>query len=324
MAKKNDLNSLLYDIKRIQEHRVQLTDKKIEKIYKQLMKDLDAFLAEGYKKYADDEGRLYLQYLDKNRERAYFLQQIVDNVDNITPQLKKQMQDLIDDTYTACYVGMDNAVKQAYTSGEIAEIVKDIDVRPEVLEQTINNNISKLTLPTVLENQRALIVYQIQRELTIGLLNGDRYETMSKRIQERINVSEGKAKRIVRTEAHRNVESGFFDYANNIQSKLDGTGLVYVKTYRTMQDERVRPQVRRKTKSGWKTTYSKDSANHMNMEGITIPVNEKFRYSDGNTCMYPSSLELPPNHSVNCRCFLEYNLLTEEEYEKIKKYGGRM
>lgn len=314
---KDDLNSLLYEIKRIQEHRVKLTDKKIQKMYKQLMKDLDLFLAEGYKKYADKDGRLYLNYLDENRQRAYFLQQIVDNVDNLTPQLKRQMEKLIDDTYTACYVGMENSVKNAQTSEEIAEIVKDINVRPEVIEQAVNNNISKLTLPSVLESHRATIIYQIQRELTLGLLNGDRYETMSKRIQERINVSEGKARRIVRTEAHRNIESGFLECAEHMQAKFEGSGLVYTATWHTMLDEKVRPQQRRKVNGKWITTISKNGADHVKMEGKIVKAGEYFDLGGGIKTKAPS-MSGDAKNDCNCRCFLEYNILTEEEFKRAK------
>lgn len=324
MADNNDLNSLIYDIRRISEHRIELTDERIQAIYEQLEKDLDAFLADGYKKYADADGRLYLNYLDSYRKRAYFLQEIVDNVDNLTPKLKEEFENLIDETYETCYTGMIESLKNASTSEEIAELVQDIDVDPNTLKQALNNNISKLTLPAVLEAHRAEIIYQIQRELTLGLINGDRYEKMSKRISERCNVSKSKANNITRTESHRNVEGGFHDCAENINSKLDGSGLVYVKTYRTMKDERVRPNVRRKTKHGWKTYKSKNGADHQNMEGVTIPVNKMFTYSDGCKTMFPGSLELPARHACNCRCFLEYNLLTEEEYEKIKKNGGKM
>lgn len=311
---KQDLNSLLYDIKRIQEHRVQLTDKKIQKIYKQLMKDLDSFLAEGYRKYADKDGRLYLNYLDENRQRAYFLQQIVDNVNNLSPQLKKQMEELIDDTYTACYVGMEHSLKNAQTSAEVAELVKDINVRPEVIEQAVNNNISKLTLPAVMENHRAVIVYQIQRELMIGLLNGDRYETMSKRIQERINVSEGKARRIVRTEAHRNVESAFMECAEHMQSKFEGSGLIYAGTWRTMKDEKVRPQQRRKVNGKWVTTWSKNGADHMKMEGQTVKAGDYFDLGGGIKTKAPS-MSGDAKNDCNCRCFLEYNIMTLEEFK---------
>ena len=81
---KTSLNDILYDIRRIEENREILSEKKIKAIYQQLIKDIDAFLAEGYKKYADNDGKLYLAYLDGQRERAKFLREIIDNVDNIS------------------------------------------------------------------------------------------------------------------------------------------------------------------------------------------------------------------------------------------------
>lgn len=309
------LNEQLYDIKRIAQHRVELTDEKIKALYEQLAKDLDAFLASGYKKYSDKDGRLYLSYLDEHRQRASFLQAVVDNVDNIAPQIKDYMQDLINDTYEECYKGMAQSLKSSATSAELAELVDDIDVNPQTLEAALNNNISKLTLPQVMEAHRAQIIYQIQRELTTGLLNGDRYEKMSSRISERVGVSRSKAMNITRTETHRNVESGFMDCAEHLQEGLEGSGFIYAATWRTMKDEKVRPQVRRKTKHGWKTTYSKNGANHMKMEGQTVKVGELFNLGNGVKAKAPS-LSGVAAHDCNCRCFVEYNLMTVEEFAK--------
>ena len=313
MAK--DLNSMLYDIKRIEQHRVELTDEKIKSIYEQLMKDLDSFLADGYKKYADKDGRLYLKYLDEHRQRAAFLQQVVDNVDNLTPKLKNEMQDLIEATYEECYRGMVASVKAAYTSAEVAELLDDVEVNPQTLQAALNNNISKLTLPAVMEAHRAQIIYQIQRELTIGLMNGDRYETMANRISERVGVSQNKAMLITRTEAHRNVESGFMDCAEHLQEGLEGSGLIYAATWRTMKDEKVRPQQRRKVKGKWITTWSKNGADHMKMEGQTVKAGEMFNLGGGVKAKAPSQSGVA-KHDCNCRCFLEYNLMTPEEFKK--------
>lgn len=309
------LSELLYDIKRIEQHRVELTDEKIKSIYEQLTKDLDAFLAEGYKKYADADGRLYLSYLDEHRQRAAFLQQIVDNVDNIAPALKNQMQDLVNATYEECYKGMAASVKAAYTSEEVKELLADIDVNPQTMQAAVNNNISKLTLPAVLEAHRAQIIYQLQRELTIGLVNGDRYETMAKRISERVGVSQSKAMNITRTETHRNVESGFMDCAEHLQEGLDGSGLIYAATWCTMGDERVRPQQRRKAKGKWITTWSKNGANHMKMEGQTVKAGEMFNLGGGVKAKAPSMSGVAA-HDCNCRCYIEYNLMTPAEFKK--------
>ena len=313
---KTSLNQILYDLRRIAKHREILTDKKINAIYDTLKKDLRSFLGESYEKYADGDGRLYMSYLDAQRKRAWFLNEIVKNVDNIEPLLQKEVSDLINTVYEKCYSGMADAVNKADTRAKLEKMSKDISVQPDVLKQAVNNNISKLTLPLVMQKHRADIIYQIQQELSIGLMNGDRYETMAKRISERVSVSENKAKSIVRTETHRNVESGFLDCGEYIQDKLGDSDLIYAVTWRTMKDERVRPQIRRKTKKGWKSGYNKSGANHVQMEGQTVKVGEMFDLGGGVTAKAPSKSGVAA-HDCNCRCYLEYNLMTAEEFAKV-------
>lgn len=309
------LSELLYDIKRISEHRKELTDKKIRKIYQSLSKSLDAFIADGYKKYADEEGRFYVSSLDAQNKKALFLREIAENVNSIAPEIKKEIMTLVDDTYSNSYQGMMNAFKKADTSEEFEEVTKDIDVNPNVLKNAVNNNISKLTLPAVLEKHRQEVIYQIQKELNIGLMQGDRYEKMAKRISERVNVSYNKAMNITRTETHRNIESGFMDCAEHIQEGLENSELIYAVTWRTMKDERVRPNQRRKTKKGWVTSKSKNGANHQKMENVTVKVGELFDLGGGIKAKAPSQTGVA-SHDCNCRCFLEYNLMTVEEFEK--------
>lgn len=317
---KTSLNELLYEIRRVSKSREVLTEKKIEKIYQSLEKSLKTSVGEAFEKYADNDGRLYTAYLDSQRKKAWFLNEIIKNVDNIEPSVKAEITELIDKTYESCYKGMADSVKKADTAKKLEEVTKDIAVQPDVLKSAVNNNISKLTLPQIMEKHRAEIVYQLQQELTMGLANGDRYETMVKRITERCNVSTGKAKNIVRTEAHRNVESGFIDCAERLSEGLDDYDLIYACTWCTMQDERVRPQVRRKTKKGWVTKQSKSGANHIVMDGKTVKVGELFDlgYYKGRKveAKAPSKSGVAA-HDCNCRCFLEYNLLTVEEFADL-------
>lgn len=312
---KESLSDLLYDIRRIAEHREKLSEKRIKAIYQSLTKDLDSFIADGYKKYADNEGRFYISYLDAQNERAKFLEEIVENVDTIQPELREELLSLINDTRTLSYKGMAESLKKAKTPKEFEAIAKDIKVNPNVLKSALNNNISKLTLPLVLQKHRSEIIYQIQQELNIGLMQGERYEKMAKRISERVGVSQSKAMNIARTESHRNVESGFMDCAEHLSEGLDGSGLIYAATWRTMDDERVRPQVMRKTKSGWKKSYNKNGADHIKMEGATVKVGRLFNLGGGVKAKAPSQSGVAA-HDCNCRCFLEYNLMTPEEFAK--------
>lgn len=309
------LNDYLYEIRRIEEHREILTEGKIKSIYQSLMKDLRAYLAENYEKYGDSDGRFYISYLDAQNKRAKFLQEIVNNVNNISPAIQEEIETLIDVTYQNTYKGMITALKKADTAGKLESVSKDLFVNPNVLRQAINNNISKLTLPAIMEKHRAEVIYQIQQELNIGLMNGDRYEQMAKRISERVGVSQSKAMNITRTETHRNIESGFMDCAEHLQEGFEGSDYIYAATWRTMKDERVRPQQRRKTKKGWKTTLSKNGANHMKMEGVTVKAGELFDLGGGVKAKKPSASGVA-SHDCNCRCFVEYNLMTVEEFAK--------
>lgn len=309
------LDEMLYEIRRIEEHRVTLTEKKIQSIYRSLDKDLSAFVGEEYVKYADKDGKLFLSYLDSKGKRAKFLSEIVKRVDGISPDVKQHLADLVDATYEKTYKGIAKAVKEA---DDTKELLSETDtlVRPEVLKQAVNNNIEKLTLNAVMEKHRAEIIADIQQTLTVGLMNGDRYETMAKRIQERLGVSYSKASNIARTESHRNIESGFMDGAKETSKIIEKDGnLIYAATWRTMKDQRVRPQQRRRTKKGWITTISKNGANHVAMEGQTIKVGEKFKLEPSVYAECPGMSGTARN-DCRCRCFLQYSLMTVAEFAK--------
>ena len=316
---KTSLNELLHEIRRIEEHRTVLTEKKIRKIYKSLVKDLNNFLAEYYAKYADKtDGTLTIAKLQEKMKFAKFLEEIENNVNFFTPKVKREIEDLVDRTYKACYEGMNKAVSEA---DDVKELVgaSELNVRPEVMKQAVENNISKLTLKPLLEKNRQEIIYDIKQALTVGLMTGQRYDTMANKILEKVDFSYGKAIRVTRTETHRNVEAGFNDCAQEIAKGLEGSDIVYTKTWITMKDERVRPQVMYKTKSGWKKKISRNGANHVKMEGQIQKVEDPFIFSDGNKGMYPGDISLPASQVCNCRCTLEHKFMKREEFEEIKQ-----
>lgn len=321
----NSLKEIIYDLRRIEEHREKLTEEKIRQIYKNLIKDLRAFLADTYIDYADVDGRLLMQTMREKARYARFLQEAAERVDGITPALRQEMLDLAEETHSRCYEGMVAAVQSASNTQELAAMLgNDTLVRPEVLQQYVDNNISKLTLPDVMEKYRAAIVYDIKQTLTIGLINGDRYEDMVKRVEQTLVGYDGtkgyygKACNIVRTETGRNIEAGFMDCAENIQAGLEGSGLIYTATWRTMKDERVRPNQRYKTKKGWVTKISKNGADHVKMEGVTVKAGDLFKLEPTVFTKCPKNSGYS-RHDCNCRCFIEYDLMTPEEFAKATK-----
>ncbi len=312
---KQGLNELLHEIRRIEQSREILTEKKIRKIYKQLLKELNHFLADEYLKYSQ-EGKLTVAMLQKKSRYAKFLEEIEANVNNLTPEIAELIRKTVEDTYTACYKGMSEAVLNAENTKSALKYLKDLSVRPEVMKRAIENPVSGLTLPDILERNRREVIYDIKQQINISLMNGDRYETTAKKITERLDMSYAKAVNIVRTETHRVTESGFMDSAKNINQALDDTEFVYAAVWRTMKDERVRPQRRYHTRSGWKTSKSKNGANHQKMEGTIIQAGGRFELEPGVYAECPGMSGTARN-DCRCRCFLEYELMSAEEFERL-------
>lgn len=137
---------------------------------------------------------------------------------------------------------------------------------------------------------------------------------------------------IARTEVHRVREAGNCDSARDISTSLDkgDSGMVMVKIWRTMQDESVRPQrqpykrksgvkARKKSTAGLRSSLS--GANHVKMEGATVKADEPFNLGGGVYADAPGGSGVA-GHDINCRCYVEYDLLTIAEFEKAtgKKY----
>ena len=89
-----------------------------------------------------------------------------------------------------------------------------------------------------------------------------------------------KLKVLVESEFHRVYSQGGLDMA-------EATGRDVYKTWQTMQDDRVRET-------------------HDYLEGMTIPVREKFKTLDMDEADAPGGFTLPENN-VNCRCWLSYS-----------------
>lgn len=304
-----NLEKYLFQLRRIEQHRGATAEKEIRKIYKGLLKELQSYLSDVYMNYSEED-LLNYGMLAKAGMDARFLEEVEQRINDITPKVASEINKTVAATYEACYEGMQFAVE---------ELVKDrkqlLDtfsgvraVTPDVIKAAVNNPISGLTLNDTLEKHRKDIIYDIKRNIGVGLTNGDRYTTMAKRISESLDGDYKKSIRIVRTETHRVRESGFNDAATELNNSLkNGTsGYVMAKTWHTMQDNRVRPARQKRAKY-----------NHIKMDGVTIPIDDLFELPSGATCKAPSQTGVA-GEDINCRCYLSYDLVLASELTKVQ------
>ena len=321
-----ELQRLLTQARRISEHRTKEAEAEIRRVYQNLLKDLRAFVAGEYERFAVDD-RLDFSILQQKGEFARFLEETQKIVNAHEPEVKREVRDIIEQTYARCWGDFQEAVGKSADSAALREALRGVrGVTPEVVKRAVINPVSGLTLNDRLEKHRQEVIYNITQQLGTGLTQGDRYSTMARRVAGEVEGNYKKAVRIVRTETHRVREAGFHDSALEVDGAARAAGLQMVKTWRTMKDEWVRPNARYRTKSGWKTVR-RGPADHQKMEGVSIPVDQEFDLGGGVKAKAPGQSGVA-GQDINCRCFLEYELQrlkTEEDSGTIilKRAIGR-
>lgn len=311
MAK--DLEYYLAQARRIAAHREAGAEKEIRKLYKEMLADLQSFVADAYVKYAQGD-KLTFAMLQEAGYSARFLEEIEHRINVATPKAAKELRKLVEDTYKLAYEGMVDGVTKSAPDALDAAFAGSVAITPQQIKAAVENPVSGLTLKDTLEKNRKEIIYSIKQTVGIGLMNGDRYTTMARRIATQVDGDYKKAIRIARTETHRVREAGNMAAALEVDKELENgtTGMRMVKTWKTMKDERVRPQRRRKGKGGWSTKMGK-GANHMILDGQMVLSTMPFDLKDGNTAMQPGQSGIA-GHDINCRCYASVGMMTDADF----------
>lgn len=294
VATQKDLEYYLAQFRRIAEHREKGAMRKIWTEYKELLKDLKHFLADYYAEYAIDD-ELTFEILNGKRQYARFLEEVSEHVRHYMPRIAKETISVVDDTYRIAYDGMVDAVEKSVTTEDLKENLKGVKAAtPSQVRAGVLNDLSGITPEMTYTKDTAQFIYDLQLTLNTGLINGDRYSTMAKRVAERCDISYRRSQLIVRTETHRVREKGFLDSGIEINQVLEkgSTPQRITKRWKSMHDERVRHTKR---------------ANHREVDGVTVGIDEEFTLLNGVKAMSPGSSGTAYN-DCNCRCILVYEL----------------
>lgn len=304
-----NLDYLLAQVRRIEEHREKGTEAKIRKNYQEILKELRHYLADTYSQYAEDD-KLTYEILQRHSRYARFLDEVEKKINDLSPETKRLIRSTVEQVYEHTYNGMIDAMQD-----RAQDVVSGLKgCTQAILRRAVENPVSKLTLNDRLEKHRKEIIYDIKQAITVGLMNGDRYSTMAGRIKQSVDGSYKKAIRISRTETHRVREAGNLDAARSVQEALSSGNvpLQMMKVWKTMKDERVRPAKQK----GRNKQYD-----HRKMDGVAVKIDEEFILPSGAKTMAPGQSGVA-GEDINCRCYLSYELCKVDE-ESVKQTGGK-
>jgi SPP1 gp7 family putative phage head morphogenesis protein len=280
MANLDKINEL---IEKLVNKLVKMGEREIVKRYALLLSEIRQELAKLYEKYEIGGKLTYAEMAKYDRLRKF-----IDYIDHLLTVAYKDVKKTIYDVLAMLYEEGYYYIAWAIETDTLSRLAYSA-VPAETIKAMIENPITGLTLSQRLEKNRAAIVYTIQQEVTQGLVQGETYKQMAKRIKGALENDVTKAMRIVRTEAHRVVESSKHDAAEHAHKN----GVIMVKEWNSMQDQRVRDR-------------------HEKLDGVKIPVDEDFKI--GTDRAKAPGLFLRPENSINCRCFLSYSV---ERIEKV-------
>lgn len=258
-------------------------EKDVAKRYAGLMREINQLLSKQFEKYEKDGALTYNEMAKHNRLEKLLKQvdkQINSSETGLRNEIKGHLNRQYQDAYyqTAFLMETESQAKLAYTT-----------VKDAVIDEAVNNKFTGLTLNERLSRRRGELVTKMRETITRGLVEGQTYKSMSKIIKDDLEGDLSKANRIVRTESKRIRETANLNSVKHAQDK----GIIMNKTWNTVQDERVR-------------------SGHEGVDGTTIPVDEKF-IVNGYEAERPLDRSLPASESINCRCYLTY------EIEKVEK-----
>lgn len=281
MANLDKINEL---IEKLVNKLVKMGEREIVKRYALLLSEIRQELAKLYEKYEIGGKLTYAEMAKYDRLRKF-----IEYIDHLLTVAYKDVKKTIYDVlamlyeegyyYTAWAIETDTLSRLAYSA-----------VPAETIKAMIENPITGLTLSQRLEKNRAAIVYTIQQEVTQGLVQGETYKQMAKRIKGALENDAAKAMRIVRTESKRAIEAAKHDSAEHAHKN----GIVMYKEWNSVHDQRVRDR-------------------HRLLDGKKVPVDQDFELG-AITGKAPGQMSGGASMNVNCRCFLTYSV---ERVEKV-------
>lgn len=267
-------------------------EKAIGKKYAVMLNEIRQQLASIYERFEVGGQLTYAEMAKYSRLQSFYKW-----IDTLLGTHYKSLTDVIYDVLGESYLYGYYMTAWAVEVETLSRLAYSTVAAP-VIKAMIENPIAGLTLPSRLAKQRSAVVWSIQQEITQGLVEGETYSTMAKRVKKSLEIDAAKSMRIVRTEAHRASETG----KHNSAEHANKNGVIMVKEWNSSQDERVRTSNKSK----------KAKADHQKLDGHKVSMDGVF--DDGlSKGSAPGALPAAGS-SVNCRCFLTYSV---EHIEKV-------
>jgi SPP1 gp7 family putative phage head morphogenesis protein len=247
----------------------ELIEKEVIKAYSLALREIKELLAKQYAKYGDDLS--YAEMAKYNRLKSLEAQ-LQDILKELTGKNAKYLITELEDIYEIAYLST------GYTLETEAQAKLAYAMLPkEAVVVAIQNPISGLTLNERLEKNRTELIYKLKQEITQGLIKGEAYGKIAKRMKDLFEGDVQKAIRVVQTESHRIKNAGRYESSLHAQAK----GLEMKKMWVSTLDSKTRDR-------------------HRRLDGKKVDLENPFKLGSYEA-LYPGNFGVA-SMDINCRC----------------------
>jgi len=246
-------------------------ERELIRMYAASLKDIRAQMAQIYAKYSTAGSLTYADMAKYGRLES-LLGEINAQLKGLTGKVGKDIKGLQADVYSEAYY----RTAFAYELEAQAKL-RYVLLNPKTIEASVQNPISGLTLNRRLQKQRADIIVKARAEITQGLIKGEGYDKVARRLKGVLEDDLVKSRRIVQTESHRNHMQGKLDADNHAADAGVKVSKIWVSTL----DDSTRED-------------------HQDMDGQEADEDSMFHIG-GDSALAPGMFGVP-EQDINCRC----------------------
>ncbi|MDQ0254920.1 SPP1 gp7 family putative phage head morphogenesis protein [Evansella vedderi] len=248
------------------------TEKELKKSYENVLKEVQGELAVTYAQFGQG-GKVEYHVMN----RYHRLKKLEDTVITHLNKYSRKKANILKSSFKNQYA--DSFYRTAFAlETEAAAKLGFRQLKEDVIMDAINNPISGLTLSDTLAGHRTDLIRNIRREITQGLIRGESYELMAKRLEKRLDGDYKKALRVARTESHRVQQEGRLKSMEHAADQ----GVIMKKMWVATLDESTRDA-------------------HEELDGKMVEVDDDFTSSNGGRGPAPGQMGTAED-DINCRC----------------------
>lgn len=292
--------SLARGFKQVDRVADQLTARRLKRellpLYRESLDEIRKKLAALYESHAVDGALTYTEVAKYNR-LANLEKAVAKEIQALGAKVKPRVKTTISQVYQESFYRTAFVIEK-----EVQAKLKFGQLPKKQIEAAI---VSPFGWPDSVQDSMRTALRQVRNEITRGLIQGEAYPDVAKRVAERMGVAASRAETIVRTEAHRARELGKIESLEHAFEQ----GVDMTKVWDSALDDRTR-----------------DS--HQELDGQEVPMFDEdgepgqfVNPETGDTAEYPGDFGVA-SEDINCRCSVRGQIAGYEPQVRRSKEDG--